>query len=228
MRHHRVDQAHAQCLLRAVAAAQVPDFARFLFADHAREQRGAEARIDRTHFRSHLSELRLVRGDGQIADRHQHIAAADGVAVDAGDNRFGNIADDALHFLYRQPDRTAPAVAAVFCVRGLVAAGAERLVAGSGEHDDADVTVPARLAEGLDQFFAGSAVERVVDFRPVDGDGGDAVRFGVDDVLEFHGCLFLLSCSRSLSSSTPLAYYEYDTDVAQCDYDYDCDCATRT
>src|SRR5262249_36779128 len=42
VRHHDVAQAHLQCFLGAVAAAQIPDFARLLLADHAGEIGGAE------------------------------------------------------------------------------------------------------------------------------------------------------------------------------------------
>jgi len=53
-----------------------------------------------------------------------------------------------------------------------------------------DAAVPAGLAESVDQFLAGVAAERVVHLRAVDRDGGDAVRFRVDDVLEFHELTF--------------------------------------
>ncbi|MNM96106.1 hypothetical protein D3C81_1085720 [compost metagenome] len=68
----------------------------------------------------------------------------------------------------------------------LVAAGAERLVAGPGQHDHADRLVPAGAVEGVDQFQAGLAAERVVALGAVDGDGGDAVVFAVEDIFVVH------------------------------------------
>ncbi|MNC17688.1 hypothetical protein D3C75_655770 [compost metagenome] len=119
------------------------------------------------------------------------MAAADGEAVDAGDHRLGYGADQALQFLDRQADQAAAVVLAG--VGALVATGAERLVAGAGEDDDADGLVPAGAVEGVDQLQAGLAAEGVVAIRPVDGDGGDAIDFGVQNVFVVHGCVLLVS-----------------------------------
>ena len=129
-RHHRVDQAHVVGLLRAVAPAQVPDLARPLLADEAREIGGAEAGIDRPDLGADLPEHRLLGRDGQVAQRRQHVAAADGEALHARDHRLGHVADQRLHLVDRQADRAAAAVAAL--VRALVGAGAERSVPRAG------------------------------------------------------------------------------------------------
>ena len=182
LRHHGVDQAHLERLLGGVAAAQVPDFTRLLLAHDTGQQGGAEAGVNRTDARTGLAELRVLRSDRQIANRDQHVAAADGKAIDARDHRLVAIADRALHFLDRQSDDTAAAVAAV--LRALVAAGAERLVAGAGENDDADALVVVRVLEGNNQFLAGVGGEGVVGLGPVDGDGGNAIGLGVEQVRE--------------------------------------------
>ncbi|MNT82681.1 hypothetical protein D3C72_2224450 [compost metagenome] len=75
----------------------------------------------------------------------------------------------------------------------LVTAGAKGLVAGTGEDDDADGLVPAGAVEGVDQLHAGLAAKGVVALRAVDGDGGDAIDFGVQNVFVVHGCVLLVS-----------------------------------
>ena len=107
VRHHRVDEAHVERLLGAVAAAEVPDLARALLADEPRQIGGAEARIDRAHFGSDLPEHRLLGRDGEIAQCRQHVAAADREALHARDHRLRHVADERLHLVDRQADRAA-------------------------------------------------------------------------------------------------------------------------
>jgi len=71
VRHHRVDQAHREGFGCRVAPAHIPDLARLLLADDARQIGGAEAGIDRADLRPHLAQLRLVRRDAEVADRRQ-------------------------------------------------------------------------------------------------------------------------------------------------------------
>ena len=70
-----------------------------------------------------LAEDRAFAGNGQIAEQRQDVAAADGVALDPGDDRLGYVADNRLHLFQRQADDPAAVVLAL--VRRLVAAGAE-------------------------------------------------------------------------------------------------------
>ncbi|MNG22593.1 hypothetical protein D3C84_1070940 [compost metagenome] len=95
-RYHGVDQSPVQRLFCAVAAAQVPDLAGTLVAGQTGEQGGAEAGVHRADFRANLTQLRSLGSDGEITQGHQHIAAADRVAVDSSDHRFGNVANNAL------------------------------------------------------------------------------------------------------------------------------------
>jgi hypothetical protein len=81
-------------------------------------------------------KLGLLGADGQVADRAQHVAAADRKALHAGDHGLGHVADGGVQLFHRQADGAAAVVVAV--VRGLVAAGAEGAVAGAGQHDGAD------------------------------------------------------------------------------------------
>jgi hypothetical protein len=56
-------------------------------------------------------------------------------ALHAGDHRLGHVADGGVQLFHRQADGAAAVVVAV--VGRLVAAGAEGLVAGAGQHDGA-------------------------------------------------------------------------------------------
>ncbi len=73
---------------------------------------------------------------------HSTLPGADGEALHACDHRLGHVADRVVQFLHRQADGAAAVVVAV--VRRLVAAGAEGLLAGTGQHDGADLAVVAR------------------------------------------------------------------------------------
>src|SRR6266540_3157245 len=88
-----VDQPHLEGFGGGVAAAQKPDLARALLAHQARQIGGAPARIDRADARPDLAEHRLFRGDRQVADGRQHVAAADRIALHLGDDRFPAVAD---------------------------------------------------------------------------------------------------------------------------------------
>ena len=67
-----------------------------------------------------------------------------------------------------------------------VAAGRERLVAGAGQHDDADFGIVSRHLHRFRQFLVGLRPNRVAHLRTVDGDGGDAAVGLVKHVFE-HG-----------------------------------------
>src|SRR5205823_11802179 len=135
-RHDLVDEPHLEGFGGAVAAAQEPDLARPLLADQPRQIGGAPARIDRADARPDLAELRLLRGDRQVAHGRQHIAAADRIALHFGDHRLPAVADCAVQLLDRQADEAAPAIAALLFgaagARRVVAAGAECAIARPG------------------------------------------------------------------------------------------------
>ena len=80
-----------------------------------------------------------------------------------------------------------PAAVAAGAAFLLVAAGAEGLVAGAGQHDDADVAVGPRGAERGHHLVDGLGAEGVAHLRPVDRDPRDAVARVVENVLERHG-----------------------------------------
>ena len=102
-----------------------------------------------------LSEDGRVGGDREVAHHVQHVAAADGVAVHHRDHWLRDVADHAVQRVHvhrpigRVPRRPSIAAVASFL---LIAAGAECLVAGAGQHHDADVR-SQRRREGVDQLL---------------------------------------------------------------------------
>ena len=67
-----------------------------------------------------------------------------------------------------------------------VVAGGEGAIAGAGENRDPDVGVVGDVVPHTRQLLVGRRVQRVHDFRPVDGDDRDVVALLVADELELH------------------------------------------
>jgi hypothetical protein len=136
------------------------------------------------------TEHRLFRGDRQVADGRQHVAAADRIALHLGDDRLPAVADRAVKLLDRQADQAAAAIAAFLFRTGgagrVVAARAEGAVAGAGQHDDTDVAVILGVAHRLEHLLDRLGAKRVQHLRPVDRDRRDAVALIVEDVLIGH------------------------------------------
>ena len=61
--------------------------------DDAGEVARAEAGVEGADARAVLAERRRVRGDGEVGEDVQDVAAADGDAVDGSDDRLGDVAD---------------------------------------------------------------------------------------------------------------------------------------
>ena len=76
---------------------------------------------------------------------------------------------------------------AVVAADPLVAAGAERFVAGPGEDDRRDLDVVACARERVAKLGQRLRAERVVDLGPVDRDPGDRLGALVEDVLVLGG-----------------------------------------
>ena len=117
-----------------------------------------------------LAERGGPRRDDDVAGERDVAAAADGDAVDARDHRLVELAD-AQDRLLRDAGVGDHAGRAEGREHGqvevLVAAGAERAVAGAGDDDDADRVVVARPGERLLEVEVGLPVERVELGRPV-------------------------------------------------------------
>src|SRR5690606_28476170 len=94
--HDGVDEAHFQRLLRVVLAAQIPDLARLLLADDARQITGTKAAVEAAHFGPNLAEDSVVRRDGEIAHKMKHVATADGIARHKRDHDLRHRANEFL------------------------------------------------------------------------------------------------------------------------------------
>ena len=127
----------ATASLRRVSPAEIPDLARLLLADDAGEIGGAKARIDRADLRPDLAEHRLVGGDGEVADRRRARCRrrwrkpCTRAMTGLGTSRIRRCSSSIGRPMVPRPSYWPS------CAR-LVAAGAEGLVAGAGEHDHAD------------------------------------------------------------------------------------------
>src|SRR6185437_9560645 len=119
-------------------------------------------------------ELAVSRGDPQVGVHRHRKAAAQAEAADARDHRLGKRqqlvppdAGDLVVFALRV------GVGAILLELADIRAGYERLVAGPGEHDDADGPVLLELIQDLtqaDPHFHGNGVAL---FRLVEGDETD-------------------------------------------------------
>jgi hypothetical protein len=78
---------------------QEPDLAAPLLADDAGEVGRAETGVERADPWTALAEARVLGGDGEVAQHVQHVAPADRDAVDGGDDRLRDVADDAVQTL---------------------------------------------------------------------------------------------------------------------------------
>lgn len=100
----------------------------------------------------------------------QDVAAADGVARDHRDHRLGRAADLDLQIQDVEPRHAVGADVAAAPARAVVAAAAERVGAGAGQHDDADGRVVARVGEAPGHLHDGARAERVALLGAVDDD----------------------------------------------------------
>ena len=124
---------------------------------------------------SHLDlgdpELRRGGGHAQIADLGQQETAGEGHPIDRGDRRF--VHRDVAAELRDEVDRRDGQP--VFGHLLEITARAERLVAGTGEHQDLGGVVGVEGADAVEQAIAHRLVQRVARFGPLDGQPGDAV-----------------------------------------------------
>jgi len=109
----------------------------------------------------------------------EHVAPADGIAVDPSDYRFGNSPDQGADLLTADLQVQGRHGSGVppFGPEALVPAGAEGLVPGPGEHHHPHGTVHPGVGKGLGELKNGDRGAGVVFFRPVDGDPCYAIFF---------------------------------------------------
>src|SRR5947209_1919497 len=94
-----IDQAPAFGGRGVVLAAAEPDLAGALLADDAGEVGAAKARVEGADPRPDLPKPRMLYRHRHVTDHVQHVAAANGQAVDRGDHRLGHLADQPVQAL---------------------------------------------------------------------------------------------------------------------------------
>ena len=186
-RDNGVDESHVERFLGVVLTAEEPDLAGLLLAHIGRQQARSVAAVERTDLGSGLTEPGVVGRDRQVAHDVQHVATADGVAGDHGDDRLGRATDLDLQIEHVQAtDALVSHVVitdvAVVASDALIATRAERQVTLAGEDDHAHGAVVASIVEGLSQLEQRLGAKRVAHLRPVDGDLGDPLGRLVTDV----------------------------------------------
>ena len=147
-RHHLVDQPHSGGVLGAVLVTQIPDLTRLFLTHDTRQVHGAKAGVKTPHLGTGLAKNGALRGDGQVTEDMQDMATTNGIAIDLGDDRLGNLADHTMqvaHLETRCPLFVmVPALATDF----LIPAGTEIALL-AREHHDADTVVVPGIVEGL-------------------------------------------------------------------------------
>ena len=180
--------------MRGERLAQQAGDHRLLAADHIGEEVGRAADRRRAVLGAGLAEAGEVLRDREVAGHADFLAAADAHAVDAADHRLV-AADDGGDHVVEQPHIAAVFLRIAGVIFGVflgVAAGAEGLVAGAGEHHRDHVARRARRAEGEDRRLhhvgrVGVELARVVERDPGVGEAGDRLAVGA-----FHRTLFVM------------------------------------
>src|SRR5205085_3456027 len=135
--------------------------------------------------------------DTDIAARGDPGSAAGAGAGNGGDGRYPDLLQRAQHAVD-------PRFVVERILRGLegaelrdVGAGRKCLVAGAGQDHRLDRAVGVGVLANLGHLLVHRKRQRVARLRPIEGDAGDAVRNGIDQIFTrtyrgVHGALFLL------------------------------------
>src|SRR6266581_6278639 len=205
--HNLVDQPHRRRLCGAVLVAQVPDFPRFFLPDDTRQVHGAKASVKTPYLRTSLTKDRALRGDGQIAEHMQDMAAADGIAIDLGNHGLGNLAHQTVQVTHLQARCPLfvliPALAANF----LIATSTEIALLARQNHDADTIVVPG-IVECLHHFIDGPWSKSIEDPWAIDTNSCNAVLFGVYNIIKrYHvtpPVAFMPASSATLLLVSPL------------------------
>src|SRR5712671_7698978 len=143
-----VDESHGARLFGIELARRVEDFLGEGGAHHVDELFQPMERLAEAELRSRHRETRIIRADAQVATQREPDAAADAKAADHRNGRLRIIVDrriGAFHGLVVARDRF---LIGPFVLESRnVGSRHERLVAGAGQHDDADIVVLAEIIE---------------------------------------------------------------------------------
>jgi len=141
----------------------------------ARQQRNAAVEREPSDARLSQAKSGVGGGDDNVAAEHHFHAAAQRMAVDARDDRnVERIAPARCRQSRRdarRPNSRARSNGAALHIR----AGAERALAGAGQHDDANIAIHLDRLPDADQFGFGRPVDCIEPIGPVERDARDPV-----------------------------------------------------
>jgi hypothetical protein len=130
-----------------------------------------------------VENLNLIQsGKGEVAQHLHDVAAADRIAVHAGDHGLLH-ALDALVEVHRGKGA---GIEVAVLEPVLLAADAEEAVAGAGQHDHAGARLAPDRVDAVADLVAHDVIEHVAVVRPVQRDGADRAVFLVEDGLVAH------------------------------------------
>src|SRR5262249_17888559 len=162
---------------RAVSGSPVSRICKAIRGDQPGQRRGPRRAAPNLPLPE--GERRGLRGDAQVTALGEQDPAGPRDTVHRGDGRLGHldVAAELGHEVRRRHGE-----------RGLghllqVAAGAERLLAGAGEHQDPGGVVLVEAPDPGPRALPPRRVERVASLRPLDGEPGDAALDPVADRL---------------------------------------------
>src|SRR5437763_3162923 len=183
VRHDRVDHAQFERLAGGQARGPEPDLLRLFLADQVFEIPRAEPGIEAAHHRPDLAKDRALLGDRDVAHDLQHIAAADRIAIDRGDDRLLQPLDRLIHVEGRQHAGVKLRLLHAF----LAAADAEEAVAGAGDDQHAGAGLAPHFVDAVAHFVAHDWREHVAVIWPVQGQRADRAVYFVNDRLVGQG-----------------------------------------
>src|SRR5438477_937653 len=177
VRHDLVDHAEFEGFARREARVAEPDLLRLLLADQVFEVPGAEPGVEAPHHRPDLAEDRALLRDRDVAHDLQHVAAADRITVDRGDDGLLQALDRLVHVERRQDTGIKPCVLYTL----LAAADAEEAVAGAGQDEHAGARLAPDGVDAVAHFVAHDGGEHVAVIGAVQRQRADRPVFLVED-----------------------------------------------
>ena len=144
-RHDAIDQSEPQSLGGTDQLAGQHQLERGTRADETRQALGAAVPGNQAEIDLRLTELRCVRRDTKRARHRELTAAAERETIDGGDCRFAEVLEEIEDALATK-GLFASSRGRVLRQLVDVGAGNERLVASSGDHDDADRLVAPEIS----------------------------------------------------------------------------------
>ena len=188
-RHHGIDEPHLQSLLRAITAAEKPDFTCLALANHPRQVARTKAAVKTADLGSGLAKHGVVGGDAEVAEQMQHLTATHGIARHQSDHHLGQAADDALQIQHVQARQAVLTDVTTVPTHTLITTGTEGIATIGGRADPreqhhTDFTVIPDARKGITQLHHRLRAEGIALGGAVDGHASQAVRATVHkDVL---------------------------------------------